>query len=85
MKQYVVSVFDSAMQAFARPIFVPALGVAIRSFADEVNRQAPDNQMHQHPDDFELFELGTFDEETGQFTNLENVRSLGRGKDVKQS
>lgn len=81
-KLYVVSVRDSAMQAFGRPIFVPSLGVASRSFADEVNRAAPDNQMNQHPEDFELWYIADFEEETGLFTGCDQVRQLARGKDV---
>lgn len=81
MKLNVVSVRDSAMAAFGRPLFVPAIGVAIRSFVDEVNRKAPDNQMSMHPEDFELFHIADFEEESGVFVAVE-VRSLMRGKDA---
>lgn len=83
MKHHVVAVFDSAMQAYGRPFFVPALQMAIRSFGDEINRKAPDNQFAAHPDDYELFHLAVFDEETGTFENVQ-ARSLGRGKDLAQ-
>lgn len=78
----VVAVRDSAMFAFGRPLFVPSLGVALRSFTDEINRNAPDNQMFAHPEDFELWHLAEFDETTGVFTTVE-TRVLTRGKDVK--
>ena len=77
----VVSVFDGAAQAFGRPIFVPSKGVAMRSFSDEINRAAPDNQMYQHPEDFELYELCEFDEESGEFTPS-TCKVLMRGKEV---
>lgn len=80
----VVAVFDAAMQAHARPVFVPALGVAIRSFSDEVNRVASDNQMNGHPEDFELVHLADFDEEAGTFSAVPR-RVLVRGKEVVQS
>lgn len=64
---------------------MPSVGYAIRSFADEVNRQAEDNQMHRHPEDFELVYLADFDEGTGQFSvPAEGQRVLSRGKDVKR-
>lgn len=66
-KLIVLSILDSAVSAFGRPFFVPARGAGIRAFMDEVNRQAPDNQMHNHPGDFSLYDLGTFDEESGIF------------------
>lgn len=64
------SVFDASADAYARPMFVPSRGLAVRSFTDEVNRAAPDNIMHQHPEDFSLFCLGTFDDGTGKFVLL---------------
>lgn len=79
----VVAVFDSAVGAFNRPFYAPALGAAIRSFNDEVNRKAQDNEMSKHPDDFWLSHLADFDDEKGQFINVD-VRVVARGKDVKQ-
>lgn len=79
----VVAVRDSAVKAYGRPIFVPSVGVALRSFSDEVNREAAENAMNMHPSDFELFEIAAFDEDTGVFRDApEGVRSLARGKDV---
>ena len=83
MKQIVCAVYDSQAKAYARPIFVPAVGLAIRSFMDEVNRQAPDNTLNQHPQDFHLAQLGEYDEDTGTFTNHEPVpKILLRGNDA---
>lgn len=77
----VCAVRDRAASAFGRPMFLPSKGIAIRSFADEINRVDHENLMNRHPDDFELFYLGTFDEEFGIF-NLElNMQSLASGKD----
>lgn len=85
MKQVIVAVRDSAMGSFARPFFVPTVAVAVRSFTDEVNRVDPQNQMNVHPEDFELHQLGEFDEESGQFSQSpESFRMLARAKDVKQ-
>jgi len=84
-KRCVLAVFDSAVQAFGQPFFVPAIGAGVRSFVDEVNRAAPDNQLANHPDDFELSYIADFDDERGEFTTPEGgVRVLARGKDVKQ-
>ena len=53
-KVVVVAVRDRAIDAFGRPFFVPTIGVALRSFHDEMNRQAPDNAMAAHPEDYDL-------------------------------
>ena len=66
MKLIVCSVKDRAADAFGRPMFVPSQGVAIRSFSDELNRNDPENQLYNHPDDFDLYDFGTFDD------NLDN-------------
>lgn len=84
MKLFIVSVFDSAAQAFNRPFFVPSTGLAIRSFKDEVNRQAADNPMFAHPGDFELYLLGEFDDNTGDLTSIPAASLLGRAIDQKE-
>lgn len=79
----VVSVRDRAADAFGRPIFVLALGQAIRSFQDEINRQADNNEMNRHPEDYDLYHLGTFDDANGRFNNLPDIKQLAIGKQLK--
>lgn len=85
MKLVVCSVFDSAAQAFMRPMFVPARGLAVRAFRDEVNRNDPENSMYSHASDYELFEIGEFDDSTGRFVQLEELTSMVRGVDCKEA
>lgn len=81
----IVSVKDLAAQAFGRPVFVQSAGVAVRSFSDEVNRDVPDNQMFSHPVDFELYELGEFDDATGSLLSSGPPALLIRGVTVKSA
>ncbi len=83
MKLVLCSVKDRASDAFGRPMFVPSIGVAIRSFSDEVNRSDTDNQLFNHPDDFDLFDLGTFDDSNGSFNLHETPVQIAIGKQVK--
>jgi len=83
MKLSLCSVKDRAADAYGRPMFVPSTGVAIRSFSDEINRSAPDNQLYNHPDDFDLYEFGEFDDNTGEFNLYEQPKLLSLGKQVK--
>ena len=85
MIQTIVSVKDTAAQAFGRPVFVPAVPVAVRSFRDEVNRKDSTEDLARHPDDFELYELGSFDDSTGIVDVLEAPRLVARAKDLKES
>ncbi len=83
MISVIVSVKDSAAEAFGRPMYLQSLGVAIRSFTDEVNREDKDNQLFNHPDDFDLYELGVFDDSLGRYELRDNPTVIVRGKDVK--
>jgi hypothetical protein len=82
MKQVIISVKDTAAQAFGRPIFVPAIPVALRSFRDEVNRADSTDDLARHPSDFELYEIGSFDDATGIIDVIE-PRLVARAKDLK--
>jgi hypothetical protein len=85
MRLIMCAVRDRAADAYARPMFVPSVGIAIRSFSDEVNRKAEDNQMYNHADDFDLYELGEYDDETAKFMILDLPKQLAIGKQVKIS
>jgi hypothetical protein len=83
MISVIVSVRDTAAEAYGRPMYLQSLGVAIRSFTDEVNREDKDNQLFNHPDDFDLYELGVFDDSLGKYELRDNPTVIVRGKDVK--
>jgi hypothetical protein len=80
MKYTVCAVKDRAVDAFNRPLFVPTVGVAIRSFTDEVNRK--DSELATHPEDYDLYELGSWDDQTAKFTELEVPRVITRAQDI---
>ena len=79
----VCAVKDSAADAFGRPFFVPTIGLAMRSFIDEVNnRESPFNA---HPDDYTLYEIGDFDDNSGALVSYEFPRLVLRGKEALSS
>lgn len=81
MRLVAVAVRDSAVDAFMRPFFVPTTAFAIRSFGEEMkNKESP---MFAHPEDYALFEVGSFDEESGRFENVDSPRQLVRAVDLK--
>ncbi len=83
MKMLMFSIRDSAADAYGRPFFMTSVGIAIRSFTDEVNRADKENQIYMHPEDFDLFELGEFDDETGRIVLLDVPKQLALGRQVK--
>lgn len=85
MIMQVVAVRDRAANLFMRPFVVNHLGQAIRGFADEINRNAPDNQtMWQHPDDFDLYHIGTYSDEDGRI-NPCDPHMIATGKQLAQT
>lgn len=82
MKYVIVAIRDSAVGAFGRPVFTASTGVAIRSFSDEVNSNRDGNDLNRHPQDFELYHLGEFDDERAAFLLIE-PKMLCRGQDVQ--
>jgi hypothetical protein len=81
MKFHVFTIRDSAADTFGVPMFMASKGQAIRSFADEVNRVDPNNMLNKHPQDFELYYLGTYDGDTASFKQEEYPESVVRGAD----
>lgn len=75
----VVAIRDSCVDAFLRPFFVRSVAEAVRSFGDEIQRD--DCPMKAHPEHFELFELGTFQDSQAVFVLLERPRSIALAVD----
>jgi len=81
-KHTVVAVRDTAAEAFAAPFLVPNAAVALRSFRQEVNRPAENNNLYHHANDYELWQLGTFDDYAGKFTD--DPQRIARAADYKE-
>lgn len=75
----IFAVRDRAIDAFNQPIFVRAQGEALRSFIDEVNN--PQSPMNAHPEDYDLYLLGAYDEDTGELVP-EKPKQIMIGKDA---
>ncbi|WNK12719.1 MAG: nonstructural protein [Microvirus sp.] len=71
MKYISFAIRDSAVQCFMVPMYFQSKGQAIRAFTDEVNRVDVNNNLNKHPADFGMYEIGTYDDETGQSMTLE--------------
>lgn len=62
-KLIVASVRDQKADAFMQPIFTVTRGTAERSFAQALKDK--DSPFAQTPEDYSMWELGTFDEASG--------------------
>lgn len=81
MELIVCAVRDAKSEAFGRPFFAQTLGIAVRSFEDEVKRADPENTMFMHPADFALYALGKFDDNSGEF-RTETPKMLCQGNEI---
>ena len=80
MKLHVFAIYDIAAAAFMPPFYYPTKLQAIRAFTNLVNdHQSP---VSQHPKDYRLFMLGEFNDEAGQFKNLDQPELLTNAPDV---
>lgn len=84
MRQCLVSVFDSAVAGYGRPMCVVTTGVAERSFTDEVNRQAEDNDLFKHPEHFSLWLVGHFEDDSGSLVPVKPAVLLCEAASVKR-
>lgn len=92
MKLIVCAVKDLAAECFGQPFVVPAIGVAKRHFADQVNKASEGNMWNLHPEHFELYQIGTYDDQLGVIENkglfvgeLYAPKLLERGEDVRRT
>lgn len=61
----ILSIYDKKAELYMQPFFVPTVGVAFRNLQDEIARGGDDNVLAKHPEDFQLFHIGHYEEEAG--------------------
>lgn len=71
----IFTVYDSKAEAYLQPFYAQATGAAVRMF--ESAAKDPEHHFHKHAGDYTLFELGSFDEQTGKLEQLPNHINLG--------
>jgi hypothetical protein len=75
------SIFDAKAETFMPPFCVHSVGIAKRDFSDAVNDGK--SFVNKHPEDYSLFEIGTYDDQTGQCDMLATPLSHGVGISYK--
>lgn len=75
MKLLLCSVYDSKVSAYAPPFPAKTRGEAIRIFSDAV--RDPSTLLSKHPEDYRLFLLGEFDDNSGHIVNSQVEPIIG--------
>lgn len=83
MNYKICVVYDRIAQIYGVPNFTNSKGSTIRAFTDMINKPEENNQFYQHPDDYDMYYLGEFDDATGEFTVEEKPELLVRGAHCK--
>lgn len=81
MKKVICSVHDMCANMWTDPFFAVNTASAIRGFTDHVNGSNGD--MSNHPEHFNLFKIGEFDDNKGLIDNLDEPVCLVRAIDIK--
>jgi hypothetical protein len=74
MKLAICTIFDNKTGAYLQPFFTANVAVAERAISDLV--VDPDHQFSKNPEDYVLFDLGQFDDETGLFDMHDAPRTI---------
>lgn len=74
MKLQIIALKDRAADVFGNPFYVRTNAEAIRSLGDEVNNK--ESTIAGHPEDYDLYLVGTFDQDTGEIRAPEEGVSL---------
>lgn len=74
MKNGIFSVYDVASESFQRPFTAVKKGEAMRSFIDIC--QDEKHPLGQHPEDYTLFEIGSFNDASGEVKDIVNEKVI---------
>jgi len=79
MIQFIYAIHDNKANAYLPPFFLHNHNMARRTFGDCI--QDPEHAFGKHPDDYSLWELGEFNDTTGEIIYFTPHHSLGNGVD----
>lgn len=71
----IFTVYDSKAEAFTTPTFAPTTAAGMRMFESACNEEG--SSFHRYSGDYTLFEIGDFDEHSGQISPHKAHNNLG--------
>lgn len=81
MKTKITAVYDQKSKLFMFAAFTRTSADATRAFTQAVNDK--DTMLSRNPEDFQLYELGSFDDETGKVESLDRPEKIVDAYNVK--
>lgn len=83
MKLEIFSVYDTKAHAYLPPFFLHNIEMAKRTFQNCAN--STEHTFGTNPEDYCLFHLGSFDDNTGKIKTLSTPQSLGLAQEYKNT
>ena len=74
------SIRDSKGEIYHPPFYKPTHGLAEREFQDLTKDDK--SQVNKHPEDFDLFHIGEYDDQSGKFTSLATPQHMIKAIDL---
>ena len=81
LSHIIASIKDTAADAFMNPYSAPNRAVAQRSFADALVN--PQSGLANHASHFELYELGTYDPQSGKINSHKTPQLIIQGSSLQ--
>lgn len=72
----VFATYDRVAENWGNPFVAPHAGIAVRGFTDAIIHPAGPSDISNHPEDFDLYQIGEYDAERG--TLIPDPDPLGR-------
>lgn len=86
MKYVLFAVRDQKSDSYTAPFHAPTRGIALRSWSDQLNDpKNADSDQARHPEDFSLWFLAEYDDNTGQITPAARPEQMAIASDLKKS
>ena len=76
MQVKLFTVYDSKAEAYFPPWIAPTIKAALRAFSDQVNKSG--TPVNSHPEDYALFCIGEFDDNSGIVKSISPHMPLGK-------
>ena len=85
MELQIYAIRDSKGSCYHSPFYKKTPGEAQRDFQTAVNDNRNENMLNKYPEDFDLFHLGTYCDQTGKITPLAAPQHLVKAIDLKKT
>lgn len=79
----IYSIYDAKIEEYQTPFFAKADGAVIRGVLDAMENKQSD--LARHPEDFTVFRLGVFDEETASIDLCASPQTVCKVWELNQS